>query len=68
MLLFCLSFFCHVKIIFYIEHNRQESIWFKYIMQFKEPLILMLLGSAVLSVIVGQVSKSTDLHVYVCLF
>ena len=33
----------------------QESFAWKFIMQFKEPLILLLLGSAVLSLIVGQV-------------
>ena len=38
-------------------HLSQESLAWKYIMQFKEPLILMLLGSAVLSVIIGQVSS-----------
>jgi len=37
-----------------LESDAKEHICIQYIEQFKDPLILMLLGSAVLSVIVGQ--------------
>jgi len=38
-----------------LESTEKEHIVLRYICQFKDPLILMLLGSAVLSVFVGQV-------------
>lgn len=38
-----------------LESDEKEHIVIRFICQFKDPLILMLLGSAVLSVFVGQV-------------
>ena len=38
-----------------LESDEKEHIIIRFICQFKDPLILMLLGSAVLSTIVGQV-------------
>lgn len=38
-----------------LESNEKEHIILRYICQFKDPLILMLLGSAALSIFVGQV-------------
>ena len=40
-----------------LESEEKEHIVLRYILQFKDPLILMLIGSAILSVIVGQVKK-----------
>lgn len=37
-----------------LESNEKEHIILRYICQFKDPLILMLLGSAALSIFVGQ--------------
>eukprot|EP01035_Chromulina_nebulosa_P019470 gene19470-25352_t len=37
-----------------LESEEKENIVLRYILQFKDPLILLLLGSAILSVIVGQ--------------
>jgi P-type Ca2+ transporter type 2C len=38
-----------------LEGEEKEHIVIRFICQFKDPLILMLLGSAILSIFVGQV-------------
>jgi Ca2+-transporting ATPase len=48
-----------------LEGEDEESIWWKYVMQFKEPLILMLLGSALLSVLIGQIEDAISIAVAV---
>lgn len=39
------------------EIDEKDPMWWRYIEQFKDPLILLLLGSAAVSVLVGQVGK-----------
>jgi len=48
-----------------LESEEQEHIVLRYIGQFKDPLILLLLGSAVLSVIVGQYEDAMSIAVAV---
>ena len=48
-----------------LESEEQEHIALRYIGQFKDPLILLLLGSAVLSVIVGQYEDAMSIAVAV---
>lgn len=46
-----------------LESEEKESLCYKFLSTFKDPLILMLLGSCVLSVIVGQVyCKNLQVH------
>jgi len=43
--------------------TEEEPIWKKYIEQFKNPLILLLLGSAVVSVLMRQVDDAVSITV-----
>jgi Ca2+-transporting ATPase len=38
------------------EIDEKDALWLRYLQQFQDPLILLLLGSAAVSVCVGQVS------------
>ncbi|XP_006819786.1 calcium-transporting ATPase type 2C member 1-like, partial [Saccoglossus kowalevskii] len=43
------------------EINEDEPLWKKYIGQFKDPLIMLLLASAVVSVIMGQLDDAVSI-------
>jgi P-type Ca2+ transporter type 2C len=45
------------------EVSQSESLWKKYIDQFKEPMILLLMASAVISVIMGQYDDALSITV-----
>jgi Ca2+-transporting ATPase len=46
-----------------LEAEDEESIFSKFIDSFKDPLILLLLGSAVVSVIMGQIDDAISITV-----
>jgi P-type Ca2+ transporter type 2C len=37
------------------EIDEKDPLWWRYLEQFKDPLIMLLLGSAAISLLVGQV-------------
>ncbi|XP_078457911.1 calcium-transporting ATPase type 2C member 1 isoform X1 [Lampetra fluviatilis] len=45
------------------EINEEEPLWRKYISQFKNPLILLLLSSAVISVLMNQIDDAVSITV-----
>lgn len=46
-----------------LEADDEESLFSKFIGSFKDPLILLLLGSAVISVIMGQIDDAISITV-----
>lgn len=50
-----------------LEEGEKESLLMRYLKQFKEPLILLLLGSACLSLLVGQVEDAVSIFFAVLL-
>lgn len=46
-----------------LEVKEDDPLWKKYLEQFKEPLILLLLGSAVISVLVGQYDDAISITI-----
>lgn len=46
-----------------LEVEDEESLFSKFIGSFKDPLILLLLGSAVISVIMGQIDDAISITV-----
>eukprot|EP01031_Cornospumella_fuschlensis_P046963 gene46963-57508_t len=50
-----------------LEEGEKESLFMRYLKQFKEPLILLLLGSACLSLMVGQFEDAASIFFAVLL-
>lgn len=51
-----------------LEADDEESLFSKFIGSFKDPLILLLLGSALISVIMGQIDDAISITVVSLLF
>jgi Ca2+-transporting ATPase len=44
-----------------LPHEEPEPLWLRFIKQFKETLILLLLGSAAVSLIIGNVDDAVSI-------
>ena len=48
-----------------LPHEEPEPIWLRFLKQFKEPLILLLLGSAVISFVMGNLDDAVSIAIAV---
>ena len=48
-----------------LPHEESEPLWLRFVKQFKETLILLLLGSAAVSVIIGNLDDAVSITVAV---
>ncbi|KAI8957788.1 calcium-transporting ATPase type 2C member 1 [Daldinia sp. FL1419] len=48
-----------------IPHDPPDPLWFRFIMQFREPLIILLLASAFLSIFVGNMDDAVSITIAV---
>ena len=46
-----------------LELGQKESLLFKFLEQFKDPLILLLLGSALISILIGNIQDAVSIAV-----